>query len=266
MNFSSQADRFLVSSMTCLKIGVGSKRNCKRAKGLNNDGVMSQQNDREMAEPTRINPHRLAKCTEKGQLGATALSQRTVGNLQTKVPELKKPQTMQVDQNEASKANSDEINPNDPYEKIRLDQNKLNENIVCDVCLDDEDDDNNEIVLCDLCLVAVHQVCYGSELLGCVPEGNWYCARCRDLLAEPKKKCTEIKCVFCPKIDGVIKPISLGKDGKQKMWAHVICVNWFKGLWFKNERNEAVEGQISSLAMSIQCNTQSCKKTQGGVI
>ena len=64
------------------------------------------------------------------------------------------------------KVNSNEIDPMDPYEKIRLDQNKNDEDVVCDVCLDDDDDDNNEIIICDLCLGAVHQSCYGSELLG----------------------------------------------------------------------------------------------------
>ena len=102
----------------------------------------------------------------------------------------------------------------DPYEKIRLDQNKKDENIACDVCLDDDDDEKNEIVICDLCLGAVHQSCYGSELLGSIPEGNWFCARCRILLVEPQKKCTEIKCIFCPKIEGILKPIAIGKGGQ----------------------------------------------------
>ena len=157
--------------------------------------------------------------------------------------------------------NSDEIDPNDPYEKIRIDQNKVNEDIVCDVCLDDEDDDNNEIVICELCLVAVHQSCYGSELLNSVPEGNWYCARCRDLLSNPQKKCTEIKCAFCPKIDGIMKPIAqgnnkgAGKQGGNELWAHIICINWLQGVWYRDERNETVDGQISSLTMSIPCNS-----------
>ena len=117
---------------------------------------------------------------------------------------------MQVDEQQQvpAKVNNDEIDPADPYEKIRMDQNKNNDEIVCDVCLDDDDDDNNEIVICVLCLGAVHQSCYGSELLGSIPEGNWYCARCRDLLTNQTKKCTEIKCVFCPKIDGILKPIT----------------------------------------------------------
>ena len=132
-----------------------------------------------------------------------------------------------------------EIDQNDPYEKIRIDQNRNNEDIVCDVCLDDEDEENNEIVICDLCLGAVHQSCYGSELLNSIPQGNWYCARCRILLEDVNKKCTEIKCIFCPKIDGIMKPLSTGQKGKTT-WVHPICVNWLDGIWFTDERNETI--------------------------
>ena len=119
-----------------------------------------------------------------------------------------------------------------------MDQNRNNEDIVCDICLDDDDDENNEIVICDLCLVAVHQTCYGSELLQGVPEGNWYCARCRELMNNPQKKCTEIKCIFCPKIDGIIKPVNTGKGYGQNIWAHPICVNWINGIYYKDEKCE----------------------------
>jgi len=34
-----------------------------------------------------------------------------------------------------------------------------------------EGEDDDEIILCDLCNVAVHQTCYGSELLNGVPLG-----------------------------------------------------------------------------------------------
>ena len=44
-------------------------------------------------------------------------------------------------------------------------ENADEEKIACDVCryLDDYEDD--EIVICGLCQVAVHQTCYGGELL-----------------------------------------------------------------------------------------------------
>ena len=153
-------------------------------------------------------------------LGSTALMKRVTGTREAKNvtnnAQTTEKNAMQIDESTAQttkNVNSDVIDPNDPYEKIRIDQNKNEDDIVCDVCLDDDDDEGNEIVICDLCLGAVHQSCYGSELLGGVPEGNWYCARCRDLLANPSKKCTEINCSFCPKIDGILKPIDTGAKG-----------------------------------------------------
>lgn len=41
---------------------------------------------------------------------------------------------------------------------------------VCDICLDGEVYENNEILFCDSCDVAVHQLCYGVKT---IPEGAW---------------------------------------------------------------------------------------------
>ena len=44
----------------------------------------------------------------------------------------------------------------DPYEEIKIDENKADDMIACDVCCEEEWDWNNEIVICELCLVGVH--------------------------------------------------------------------------------------------------------------
>ena len=43
-----------------------------------------------------------------------------------------------------------------PYAHIRIDQNELNETIQCDVCLGFEDEEGDEIIICDLCQAATH--------------------------------------------------------------------------------------------------------------
>ena len=48
------------------------------------------------------------------------------------------------------------IDPADPYALIRIDQNDNNDDVVCDICLDDDDEEGDEIVICELCLVATH--------------------------------------------------------------------------------------------------------------
>ena len=97
---------------------------------------------------------------------------------------------------------------------------------MCDVCLEDDDDEDNEILICELCLAATHQKCYGSDLLDGIPEGDWFCIRCTTLKKDPSRPCTDIKCILCPKIEGILKPIR--KD--LKLWVHPICVYWLTGV------------------------------------
>lgn len=61
-------------------------------------------------------------------------------------------------------------------------------------------------------------------------------------MEHPTKKCTEIKCVFCPKIDGILKPIAA--SGNKNLWAHPICVNWLQGIWYTDDIQESVQGKI----------------------
>lgn len=54
-------------------------------------------------------------------------------------------------------------------EKIFINKNTIDSNIICSVCLESESFANNAIVLCDICNVAVHQICYGSPLTNELP-------------------------------------------------------------------------------------------------
>jgi hypothetical protein len=54
-----------------------------------------------------------------------------------------------------------EIDPDDPYAIIRTEENKIDSKIVCDICLNGDIQDDNEIVICEICLCGVHQACYG---------------------------------------------------------------------------------------------------------
>ena len=46
-------------------------------------------------------------------------------------------------------------------------KNENDEDVNCDACLDDYPGENNEddLVMCDNCNAAVHQSCYGHNLL-----------------------------------------------------------------------------------------------------
>ena len=52
---------------------------------------------------------------------------------------------------------------------------------VCSICNDGEVTPDNQILFCDACNVAVHQMCYGIEE---VPEGDYYCISCRHFKRE----------------------------------------------------------------------------------
>jgi hypothetical protein len=69
----------------------------------------------------------------------------------------------------------------------------VEQDIVCDVCLEDDDYEGDEIVICELCLAATHQTCYGGNILKKLPNENvpWYCARC-EVIIQQKKKCEDI--------------------------------------------------------------------------
>ena len=90
--------------------------------------------------------------------------------------------------------------------QIKILKNKDDDQVVCDVCLDDDDEDGDEIVVCEECLAAVHQKCYGGDLIGKVPSGSWYCARCRFMKRQKGVLSSEISCKFCTDLRGILKP------------------------------------------------------------
>ena len=45
----------------------------------------------------------------------------------------------------------------------------------CAVCFDGDSYDDNPILFCDKCNVAVHQLCYGIQK---IPQGDWICKSC----------------------------------------------------------------------------------------
>jgi hypothetical protein len=50
------------------------------------------------------------------------------------------------------------------------------EDVPCCICNDGDYEENNQIVFCDGCDIAVHQVCYGIKE---VPKGPWRCSKCQ---------------------------------------------------------------------------------------
>ncbi len=55
------------------------------------------------------------------------------------------------------------------YESIWVESNNNDNDIKCDVCQDKDPYPNCEIICCDYCNVAVHQSCYGREIIYKIP-------------------------------------------------------------------------------------------------
>ena len=65
------------------------------------------------------------------------------------------------------------------FKSIWIKENKDDdvEGTRCDICLGNDDNEGDEIVMCDGCNVAVHQSCYGRDINIDLPmEGkDWLC-------------------------------------------------------------------------------------------
>jgi len=53
----------------------------------------------------------------------------------------------------------------DPHYEMYIKENEQDDEIQCDVCLEYEHTDVDQMVICGLCNVAVHQSCYGGEII-----------------------------------------------------------------------------------------------------
>ncbi len=146
---------------------------------------------------------------------------------------------------------------------------------VCVICGDGEVTPDNQMVFCESCDVAVHQICYGIEK---VPEGDYYCYACTRLQREtvdhgadtvgstqPRGVC----CELCPLKTGAFIETATKADidtapfGK---WIHVVCAKW-QGLRF--ERSPDVIEDVTDLKVrfrqyGIKCSL--CNGERGAMI
>ncbi|MCH0629302.1 hypothetical protein JNB11_04925 [Kocuria palustris] len=122
----------------------------------------------------------------------------------------------------------------------------------CAVCNDSDCTDDNAIVFCDGCDIAVHQECYGIAF---IPEGLWLCRHCMINRDKPAN------CVCCPLSTGAFKQLDSSK------WAHVVCALWINELYFANPTYmEPIEGlsQVPKSRWRLVCYL--CKKRVGACI
>lgn len=113
---------------------------------------------------------------------------------------------------------------------------------LCSIC-EGIETENNTIVFCDCCNIAVHQDCYGIIF---IPPGPWLCRVC----SQNSMLSQRPRCIVCPEIEGPMKQTTSGN------WVHVTCAVWIRELNFGNWHYlEPVEGveRIPNLRWKLNC-------------
>ncbi|KAJ6334657.1 hypothetical protein OIU78_011509 [Salix suchowensis] len=119
----------------------------------------------------------------------------------------------------------------------------------CAVCRWVEDWDDNKIIICNRCQIAVHQECYGAITVQ--DFASWVCRACET----PDSK----ECCLCPVKGGALKPSDI-----EKLWVHIICA-WFQPEvgFLNHEKMEPATGIIRIPSTSFIKRCIICKQTYG---
>jgi hypothetical protein len=156
---------------------------------------------------------------------------------------------------------------------------------VCNICNDGEVTPDNQILFCEACNVAVHQMCYGIEE---VPEGDYYCIACRyfhrekmsQVLAQKMKRHASapriappplpICCELCPMKQGAYIRTDMVKAKRTNAvgtiapskWVHVVCAKW-QGLNFVDKSKPEVVEDVKALKIYFRLLDYTCCICQG---
>mmetsp|Transcript_22475 Transcript_22475/g.39821 ORF Transcript_22475/g.39821 Transcript_22475/m.39821 type:complete len:1562 (+) Transcript_22475:97-4782(+) len=148
---------------------------------------------------------------------------------------------------------------------------------VCVVCIDGRESEGNSILFCDGCNCAVHQACYHVPD---VPEGDWFCDPCTQLLLVERDPQTGLKkhrkvsvksselvrpCALCPNLEwqgGQIATI-------ESEWVHMSCATYNPACEISTNKIVHVTGDQSKLLQNVcelcgQDGFRGCMPCTGG--
>ncbi|KAK7275362.1 hypothetical protein RIF29_16478 [Crotalaria pallida] len=112
----------------------------------------------------------------------------------------------------------------------------------CAVCRWVEDWEDNKMIICNRCQIAVHQECYGAKNVQ--DFASWVCRVC-------ETPDVERDCCLCPVKGGALKPTDV-----ETLWVHVTCA-WFKPeVAFQNP--EAMEPALGILRIPPNTFVKTC--------
>lgn len=127
----------------------------------------------------------------------------------------------------------------------------------CSVCDADTDYDYDQLVMCDMCGITVHQSCYGVQEVPGV-EDMWLCRACE--LREEGRAAPQ--CCLCPVAGGALKPTTM-----QGIWCHAACLQWVPEVTVEDvDLMEPVSGirSIQRERWELLCSL--CKQRMGAKI
>ncbi|XP_054779953.1 histone-lysine N-methyltransferase ATX3-like [Prosopis cineraria] len=123
----------------------------------------------------------------------------------------------------------------------------------CAICRWVEDWDDNKIIICNRCQIAVHQECYGVKSVKDFT--SWVCRVC-------ETPDVERECCLCPVKGGALKPTDV-----EMLWVHITCA-WFRPeVIFRNhETMEPATGILKIPPNSFSKICIICKQSHGSCL
>ncbi|XP_012083218.1 histone-lysine N-methyltransferase ATX3 isoform X2 [Jatropha curcas] len=123
----------------------------------------------------------------------------------------------------------------------------------CAICRWVEDWDDNKIIICNRCQIAVHQECYGA--IDIEDLTSWVCRAC-------ETPGVERECCLCPVKGGALKPSDI-----EMLWVHVTCA-WFRPEvgFLNHEKMEPATGILRIPSTTFLKNCVICNQTHGSCI
>ncbi|GLJ32741.1 hypothetical protein SUGI_0659150 [Cryptomeria japonica] len=127
--------------------------------------------------------------------------------------------------------------------------------VTCAVCFSNQDDDQNKIIICKTCQIAVHQDCYGAGNVGDEALASWVCRAC-------ETPAIKRECCLCPVVGGALKPTTT-----LHFWVHVTCAWLVKEVVFPDEDTmEPADGILRVDGNSFKKTCVICNQIHGSCI
>ncbi|EEY69096.1 uncharacterized protein PITG_05279 [Phytophthora infestans T30-4] len=205
----------------------------------------------------------MATCGEKDQIGLLSenireieeqLKSRSERFLLESLRQFEQDMELLLDVESGDDADETEEDSDDDQEEMEECLKTEDEEMLCGVCCAPDSLENDPIVICEVCGVAVHQTCYR---LAAVPEEDWFCHPCRQYMdSQDIEKSLipthELECEACCSKAGAMAPTI---DGG---WVHMACSMFLPELYVQEKHASRFQGPLDGL--QVVCGMDKLKQ------